>query len=646
MIRALWLLAALAPINALTLYTPTSTVTVITITPTQAATGVQPAWTGHAAYDPTVLIPPAPPSPPVTKVDVAIPANPVGAGFRLSIPQQGNFLGFSIELSVATAVMGKNAGKLEPAFLNYMVNLKNRARAGPIIRVGGNTQDSSSMVLQPFADGDAVDKIKQGPKVTSTPIVSYSLDLLYMMANVTSLVGTDWFFGLPFNESTIKTHDAALVAKTAENVLGSKLRALSLGNEPDLYAGHQERNADYNLQAYLGEFSEVRNDVIKAMTRSDLLAGPSVCCSVEGFDIADVLGSGWLTTNAPYLSYVTIQRYPFNNCGVNGKVVDPQVIFSDYLSHTGPMGLTAMYLDASNAAQAVGKPIIMQEMNTASCGDFPGVSDSFGAALWMTDWTLQLAWANFSAALMHVGGQNVYYNPFTPPASAKTGNGWTTGSVYYSALVVAEALGSSNTSQVIDLFGSSNTSSLNPAYIIYEGGVAARAVLFNYVSDPSGASDYTAAINIAGSTADHVNVRYLRSHSIAEHNNITWAGQTLGPDFQGDGRLYGTVDTRTVPCSNGVCNVVVPAPSIALVFLTDTALSDSTPVPEAVATFRTTVVGHGSATVDPQALETSNGSKGGIIGTSGKKHNHSGAQRTPAGPLAALAAAVLLASML
>lgn len=28
----------------------------------------------------------------------------------------------------------------------------------------------------------------------------------------------------------------------------------------------------------------------------------------------------------------------------------------------------------------------------------------------MTDWTLQMAYYNFSAALMHVGGQNVYYN--------------------------------------------------------------------------------------------------------------------------------------------------------------------------------------------------------------------------------------------
>ncbi len=28
----------------------------------------------------------------------------------------------------------------------------------------------------------------------------------------------------------------------------------------------------------------------------------------------------------------------------------------------------------------------------------------------MTDYALQMAWGNFSAALMHVGGENVYYN--------------------------------------------------------------------------------------------------------------------------------------------------------------------------------------------------------------------------------------------
>lgn len=61
-------------------------------------------------------------------------------------------------------------------------------------------------------------------------------------------------------------------------------------------------------------------------------------------------------------------------------------------------------------AQQAGKPFLMFETNTASCGGFPGVSDSFGAALWALDYGLQMAYSNFSGALLHVGGQSDTYN--------------------------------------------------------------------------------------------------------------------------------------------------------------------------------------------------------------------------------------------
>lgn len=56
----------------------------------------------------------------------------------------------------------------------------------------------------------------------------------------------------------------------------------------------------------------------------------------------------------------------------------------------------------------------MIETNTASCGGFPGVSNSFGSALWALDYGLQLAYSNFTTALLHVGGQGVYYNVRLP----------------------------------------------------------------------------------------------------------------------------------------------------------------------------------------------------------------------------------------
>lgn len=47
----------------------------------------------------------------------------------------------------------------------------------------------------------------------------------------------------------------------------------------------------------------------------------------------------------------------------------------------------------------------MFETNSASCGGFAGLSDSFGIALWGVDYALQMAFSNFSTALFHVGGQ-------------------------------------------------------------------------------------------------------------------------------------------------------------------------------------------------------------------------------------------------
>lgn len=161
---------------------------------------------------------------------------------------------------------------------------------------------------------------------------------------------------------------------------------------------------------YVNEFGHVREEINKQVPADNLILGPSVCCNVEGFEFGDVLSSGWLEQNINYLAAVTVQHYPNNNCQINGAVRDPQALFPDFLNHTSAQMLTDPYLAGSATAQAAGKEIVMLEMNTASCGGFPGISDSFGAAMWTADWAFQLARGNFSAALMHVGGQAVYYN--------------------------------------------------------------------------------------------------------------------------------------------------------------------------------------------------------------------------------------------
>jgi hypothetical protein len=113
-----------------------------------------------------------------------------------------------------------------------------------------------------------------------------------------------------------------------------------------------------------------------------MFVGPSTCCNRVGFELPDIVNTGWLVANAHKLAQISVQHYPNNNCQLNGRPIDPQSIFAEYLNHTSAKSLTSQYADEAAVAAGAGKDLVMLEMNTASCGGFPGLSTSFGAALW------------------------------------------------------------------------------------------------------------------------------------------------------------------------------------------------------------------------------------------------------------------------
>ncbi|KAK0192626.1 hypothetical protein F5146DRAFT_1136454 [Armillaria mellea] len=535
-------------------------------------------YTGLNAYTPIVLNPPPPPDPaPATAFFIQL----VNGGTPgASIPQPGQFFGFSIEMSVANQVLGKNSSLIQVPFLNLIANIQERS-GGVRIRVGGNTQETAKMVPE-LSDGKILEKdLTQVTNPTQTPPLVFTPDLLYMMANISSLVNVHWFIGIPFFNTT--PFDLS-IAVTGQEILGEALLGIQAANEPDFYVAHGHR-------------------------------------------ASDVWNTGFVDAYSDNLAYLAFERYPQDNCAATfdeGSAVDPQQMFPFYLDHSSSVNLVANYLNSTSYAQSKGKELIMFETNTASCGGFPGISDSFGAALWGLDYALQLAYANFSGVLMHTGGQTVYYNPFTaPPTNESTYHQWTVGPIYYSALIMAEALGSSNASQVLDI-GANGGNIYTPGYAIYEQGTPVRLALFNFITDSSGAHDYYATFAVGGGdtgqgngTPAQVKVKYFRASSVSQKGNFTWAGQTFGDNFASDGRIQGDEDIQTVGCdqSGNICSIYVPAPGFALVFLTDEALSESEGEGEAQ-TFPTTATTKmdNTATVDPAVLATSNGHHAAVDG--------------------------------
>lgn len=114
------------------------------------------------------------------------------------------------------------------------------------------------------------------------------------------------------------------------------------------------------------------------------------------------------------LSRVIFYSYPNQNCADifpgDSEPLNLILQLAPYLTHNNGLGQVQPHLNSTMLAQTWGKPFLMFETNTASCGGFPGISDAFTSALWAVDYALQMANSNFTGALFHAGGQNVTYN--------------------------------------------------------------------------------------------------------------------------------------------------------------------------------------------------------------------------------------------
>ncbi|KAG6808843.1 hypothetical protein H0H92_002618 [Tricholoma furcatifolium] len=584
--------------------TVSATITVYPTALTATATANAANYTGAAAYDPTILQPPPVPSGLTTQFVIQLQN---GGTPNLSVQQNGSLVGFSVEITM-----------LFVPFLNLMANLAERT--GRVnIRVGGNTQDTAVLV-DSTPDGKMLEKNTTGSSnPTQTPPLVYTADLLYMMANISALVNVHWFVGVPFLIQDPATRLA--ITKNAYEILGDNLMGIQLGNEPDLY---------YTPYDYFGDFGVYVQDMQNAsLPGQNLLVGPNIAYAT--WTTEDVWNTGFVSSYSANLAFLSVENYPTDNCAVyyytGSAPQDPQTIFSEYLSHTAQnsgYGIIRKFVNSTQFALQNGKRLAMMETNTASCGGFPGISDAFASALWGVDYAFQLAYNNFGAAMFHVSGQDVYYNPFTPPPTNQSSfHQWSIGPLYYALLAAAEALGPSNATQVLDL-GANGGNEYTPAYAFYENGNPVRVGIINYVTDPTGASDLEVQIAIGGSgigqsnqSPASVQVKYLLADSVSQKVNITWAGQTFGDTFSSDGRITGTENITTIQCDSttNLCTIPVPAPSFALVFLTDTSINE--PGVAATTTFATTVQTRtrNTATVDPAVLATSNGGYQKMLGS-------------------------------
>ncbi|RUS18772.1 hypothetical protein BC937DRAFT_88360 [Endogone sp. FLAS-F59071] len=501
---------------------------------------------------------------------------PLGPPGSIRIPS--TFTSFAIELSYIENVLGQAATGLNIFFLQFLLNLQMRTGSGFILRVGGNSQDAS------FPDDLLSSIIKIIPNAGNTPGapintsgVFISPNLFHTMVIVSGIINAQWIFGLNFADANNQT-SARTIAPELSSILGETLWALQIGNEPDLYAKHNRRSVNYTINDYVTEWTEWVKDFesLGILPRPDIFSAGVFSGEWSAMSLLQAGLFNNTNNNSEYTRTVTVQNYPYNFC--ENKTT---ATMGSYQTHWGIVGDLYQFIQASQVVNSEGKMLVMGETNTASCNGIPNISDTYISTLWAVDYLLQLASLNFTLVQVQMGSNRAIYNPFD--YSSPDAGPWSARPIYYATLVVAEAIGRRNLSQVVDLDIYSPNGTIG-GYAIYENDTWSCAVFVNYaiVENPGDDQTYGTMFGFnwtAGpeSVPKNVTIKRLVANSTLERWNISWGGQTFWNS--NDAKILGKETTEVVQCVGGMCQVWVPGSSAALVYLNDEAISSRTILP-------------------------------------------------------------------
>lgn len=210
---------------------------------------------------------------------------------------------------------------------------------------------------------------------------------------------TNWscLYGLNLGQGSVE--NAVREAAAVHAILGPRLLAFQIGNEPDSFR-NRYRPATYTPADYIAEWNRFREAIVK-VTPQARFAGP---------DISNKLP--YLTAFAeeapkhPDVILLTSHYYAM------GPASNPQATLENLLS-PAPKLTTLKLRDLPVIEQAQRQahlPYRMSEGNSCWDGGKPGVSDTFASALWCVSYVLTCMKRGWVGVNLH-GGGNGYYTP-------------------------------------------------------------------------------------------------------------------------------------------------------------------------------------------------------------------------------------------
>jgi hypothetical protein len=456
----------------------------------------------------------------------------------LTVPR--SFVGLSFEVPAVARYAG-SAAHPNRSLRGLLATLGAAQGSPPALRIGGNSSDESW-----WDPGPGGSRAPLGARYRLGPRWLARLAWVARVSRAPVTVGVNLAAGDPAR--------ALAFARALRAALPSRaLRTIEIGNEPDLYTRRLSfragrvvvrriaRRARYDQSRYA---ADVRRYV--ALLSPGLGRRPALAAGDFG-------GVGWDAVLTPLLraergriGALSAHAYPLNGCPYHAPRA-PQLrrLLSAAASRELAAGVARMVAIGHRAGVAVR----VTEMNSATCGGVPGISDTFASALWAPD-------ALFAMARAGVTGVDLHSWPGAPDApfafSTERGGGTRAQArpLFYGLLLFAIAVG--------------HDSRLLPAQASGDGAVHAWATLTRIGGVHLVVVNASAArviVALRGAGARHAALRLMRGPGLLAHAGVTFAGRAIGAD----GRLHGRDRAVAIAPRAGRYTFALPAASAGLV---------------------------------------------------------------------------------
>jgi hypothetical protein len=448
-------------------------------------------------------------------------------------PLASGFLGVSFEFRGLEEYLGVNPSSLDQPFLQLLRQLS--PGQSPVVRIGGDSTDWTWVAV---------------PHVAKPGGVVYALDETWIKVAhaMAKALRAHLILGVQF-EADSQPVAAAMANAFVHGIGSSAIAGLELGNEPELYPSFawyktpsgqkvNGRPSNYTFQSYLGDFAHIA----AALPRVPL-AGPS------SGSLNYLKGLGAFLHAEPRVRVATVHAYPLKHCEPSSH---PTV--ADLLAPSVSSTLAGNAGAYAAVAHKHGIPLRIDEMNSVSCGGWPPVTNSFGAALWALGQLFELDRAGVDGVNFDTVPNTFQHLIFA--SQSKSGR-WSVSvqPEYYGLLAFAQAAPAG--SRMLGISGSAPGAVQTYATLTSAG--VEHVVLINTSS-----AAHTLHLKLAGVTGPGTLSR-LTAPSLTASGSTTLGGQTINA---GTGKLAGASSATTVTPSSGIYSVTVPAASAAILTLT------------------------------------------------------------------------------